>query len=37
MMTLEEYEQYCNDKNEINKRIVAMLIERLKDQLVMLY
>lgn len=37
MMTLEEYEYYCSKKNEINKRIVAMLIERLKDQVVMLY
>lgn len=37
MMTLEEYEFYCADKNELNKRIVAMVIKRLKDQLVMLY
>lgn len=37
MMTLEEYEFYCANKNELNKRIVAMVIERLKDQLVMLY
>ncbi len=37
MMTLEEYEFYCGNKNELNKRIVSMIIERLKDQLVMLY
>ncbi|MFN2423076.1 MAG: glyoxalase [Cryomorphaceae bacterium] len=37
MMTLEEYEFYCANKNELNKRIVAMVIERIKDQVVMLY
>lgn len=37
MMTLSEYEFYCSKKNEVNKRIVAMIIKRLQDQLVMLY
>ena len=37
MMTLEEYDFYCENKIETNKRIVSMLVERLKSNLEMLY
>jgi hypothetical protein len=37
MMTLQEYEFYCDHKNECNKRIVAMLVQRLQSQLELLY
>jgi hypothetical protein len=37
MMTIEEYNFYCEHKIESNKRIVSMLIERLQDHLEMLY
>ena len=37
VMTLSEYEFYCDNKGEINKRIVMLLTRRLQDHLVMLY
>ncbi len=37
VMTLREYEFYCENKVEINKRIVSLLIKRLQDNLQMLY
>ncbi|HKL39409.1 MAG TPA: hypothetical protein VJ894_01960 [Cryomorphaceae bacterium] len=36
VMTLEEYSYYCDNKNEINKRIVMLLTKRIQDQLEML-
>jgi NAD-specific glutamate dehydrogenase len=37
MMTLDEYEFYCTNKIDANKRIVQMLTQRLKDHLEYLY
>jgi hypothetical protein len=37
VMTLEEYDVYCNNKNECNKRIIMLMTKRLQDQLEMLY
>lgn len=37
MMTLEEYDFYCANKIEANKRIVSMLVGRLQSHLEMLY
>lgn len=37
VMTLSEYEFYCENKVEINKRIISLLIKRLQDHLEMLY
>lgn len=37
VMTLEEYSYYCENKNEINKRIVMLLTKRIQDQLEMLF
>lgn len=37
MMTLEEYDFYCENKIEINKRIVSMLVGSLQSHLEMLY
>ncbi len=37
LMTLSEYEFYCVNKNEVNKRIVALIIKRIQDQMEMLY
>jgi negative regulator of replication initiation len=37
VMTLEEYFYYCENKNEINKRIVTLLTKRIQDQLEMLF
>lgn len=37
VMTLEEYAYYCENKNEINKRIVTLLTKRIQDQLEMLF
>lgn len=37
VMTLEEYLYYCENKNEINKRIVALLTKCIQDQLEMLF
>jgi hypothetical protein len=37
VMTLEEYSYYCENKNEINKRIVVLLTKRIQDQLEMLF
>lgn len=37
MMTLEEYDFYCENKIEANKRIVSMLVGRLQSHLEMLY
>jgi hypothetical protein len=37
MMTLDEYEFYCANKIDANKRIVQMLTGRLKDHLEYLY
>ncbi len=37
LMTLEEYEYYCANKIDANKRIVQMLTGRLKDHLEYLY
>ncbi|NEN22065.1 glyoxalase [Cryomorpha ignava] len=37
MMTLEEYDYYCENKIEANKRIVTMLVGRLQSHLEMLY
>lgn len=37
VMTLREYEFYCENKVEVNKRIVTLLIKRLQDHLQMLY
>jgi negative regulator of replication initiation len=37
VMTLDEYFYYCENKNEINKRIVVLLTKRIQDQLEMLF
>lgn len=37
VMTLGEYDFYCENKIEMNKRIIGMLTERLKDHLEKLY
>lgn len=37
MMTLVEYEFYCENKTDVNKRIVSMLVGRLQSHLEMLY
>lgn len=37
VMTLEEYAYYCENKNEINKRIVTLLTKRIQDHLEMLF
>ena len=37
VMTLNEYEFYCENKVEINKRIIMLLTKRLQSHLVMLY
>lgn len=37
IMTLEEYEFYCTNKGDVNKRIVSMLVSRLQTHLEMLY
>jgi hypothetical protein len=37
VMTLEEYNIYCDNKNECNKRIIMLMTKRLQDQLEMLY
>ncbi len=37
LMTISEYEVYCSNKIELNKRIVTLLIKRLQDQLEFLY
>ena len=37
MMTLEEYEFYCENKAEVNKRTIGMLVDRMKSHLEMLY
>jgi len=30
--TVEEYQQYCRNSSALNKRMMNMVIERLKDQ-----
>jgi len=37
VMTLEEYSYYCENKTEINKRIVVLLTKRIQDHLEMLF
>lgn len=37
VMTLHEYDFYCDNKVEINKRIIGLLTKRLQDHLEMLY
>lgn len=37
VMTIREYDTYCNHKLDTNKRIVGLLIKRLQDQLDLLY
>jgi|SRR5690554_1192378 len=37
MMTLEEYNFYCENKVEVNKRIISLLVERLQSHLELLY
>ncbi len=37
LMTLPEYEFYCINKNEINKRITNLIIKRIQTQVEMLY
>ncbi len=37
LMTLEEYEFYCENKIDLNKRIVSMLVGRVHSHLEMLY
>jgi hypothetical protein len=37
VMTLEEYAYYCENKNEVNKRIVILLTNRIQDQLEVLF
>jgi hypothetical protein len=37
MMTLIEYEYYCDNKNEVNKRIISLIIKRIQDQIEMIY
>lgn len=37
VMTLSEYDFYCENKAEINKRIISLLSKRLQDHLEMLY
>lgn len=37
MMTIEEYNYYCDHKMEMNKQIVVLLIERLRAHLELLY
>lgn len=37
LFTLEEYEFYCEQKSQVNKRIISMLITRFQDELELLY
>ncbi|MGB6034975.1 MAG: hypothetical protein WBG42_01820 [Cryomorphaceae bacterium] len=37
VMTLEEYSYYCENKTEINKRILMLLTKRIQDHLEMLF
>jgi len=37
VMTLDEYAFYCENKNEVNKRIVTLLTKRIQDHLEMLF
>jgi negative regulator of replication initiation len=37
VMTLVEYSYYCENKTEINKRIVVLLTKRIQDHLEMLF
>jgi hypothetical protein len=37
VLTLEEYNLYCENKREVNKRIISLVSDRLKSHLEMMY
>jgi hypothetical protein len=37
VLTLEEYNLYCENKREVNKRIISLVSDRLKSHLEMIY